>query len=62
MSFEDNTMFKILEENGAIKKAREIARGLLEFGVSIDIIKKTSGLSDNELLEIQKGLAKAANN
>ena len=60
LAFEDNTMFKILEENGAIKKAREMARKLLELGVSLEIVKKSSGLSDSELSEIQNGILKAA--
>ena len=51
-------MFKILEENGAIKKAREIARKLLELGVSLEIVKKSSGLSDSELSEIQQSISK----
>ena len=62
MAFEGNRMIKILEENGAIEKAREIVKGLLEFGVSIDIIKKTCGLSEDEILEIQQGLVQTANN
>ena len=53
MAYEDITMFKILEENGALKKAREMAKKLFEYGISIEIIKDTSGLSDSELLEIQ---------
>jgi len=58
LAFENNTMFKILEENGAIKKAREIARKLLELGVSLEIVKKSSGLSDSELSEIQQSISK----
>ena len=61
MSFDDFKIFKILkeegEEEGRLEKAKEIAKGLFECGVSIDIIKKTTGLSDDVLLEIQDSLA-----
>ena len=62
MAFEDNTMFKILEENGAIKKAREMAKKFLELGVSLEIVKAGSGLSDSELLEIQQGISQTVAN
>ena len=60
--FEDNTMFRILEENGAIKKAREMAKKLLELGVSLEIVKEGSGLSDSELLEIQQSIGQMISN
>ena len=62
MAFEDNTMFRILEENGAIKKAREMAKKLLELGVSLEIVKEGSGLSDSELLEIQQSIGQTISN
>jgi len=62
LAFEDNTMFKILEENGAIKKAREMAKKLLELGVSLEIVKEGSGLSDSELLEIQQSIGQTVSN
>ena len=59
MAFEGNTMFKILEENGATRKAREIARKTLELGVPLEIVKEASGLSDSDLWEIQQSIQKA---
>jgi hypothetical protein len=61
MAFEDNKLFKILEDKGRLEKAREDARNLLKLGVSVDIIKQGIGLSDIEISEIQQGLALAAN-
>ena len=62
MAFEDNNMFRILEENGAIKKAREIAKKLFEHGMPLDIVKEIVGLSDSELSDIQLGIGQTVNN
>ena len=40
------------EYSGGLKKAREIARNLLEQGVSIDVIKKSTKLSEEEIREL----------
>ena len=39
-------------KEGSIKKQREIAKNLLISGVSIDIIKKSTGLSKEEILNL----------
>ena len=40
------------EYSGGLKKAREIAKNLLEQGVSIDVIKKSTQLSEKEIREL----------
>ena len=40
------------EYSGGLKKAREIAKNLLEQGVSIDVIKKSTKLSEEEIREL----------
>jgi len=40
------------EYSGALKKAREIAKKLLEQGISIDVIKKSTQLSEKEIREL----------
>ena len=39
---------------GKIEKAREIAKNLLENGVSIEIIKKSTGLTEKEIENLKK--------
>lgn len=39
-------------KEGSIKKQREIAKNLLISGVSVDIIKKSTGLSEEEILNL----------
>lgn len=41
-------------EEGYRRKTLEIARNLLKLGVSVDIIKQASHLSDAEIAELQK--------
>jgi hypothetical protein len=57
MAFEDNKLFKILEN----AKARDIAKNLLKLGVSVDIVKESVGLSDSDISEIQQNLVQAVN-
>ena len=40
------------EYSGGLTKAREIAKNLLEQGVSIDVIKKSTQLSEKEIREL----------
>ena len=40
------------EYSGGLKKACEIAKNLLEQGVSIDVIKKSTQLSEKEIREL----------
>ncbi len=52
-----STMMKDVEQAtweycGGLKKAREIAKNLLEQGVSIDVIKKSTKLSEKEIREL----------
>jgi len=46
----NNNLFKILED----ERDREAAKRFLALGVSIDIIKKGLGLTDDEIDAIQK--------
>jgi len=46
----NNNIFKILED----ERDREAAKRFLALGVSIDIIKKGLGLTDDEIDAIQK--------
>ena len=43
------------KREGKIEKAREIAKNLLENGVSIEIIKKSTGLTENEIENLKNG-------
>ena len=38
---------------GALQKSQEIAKRMLEEGLSIEIIQKTTGLSEKEILELK---------
>ena len=50
MALANNNIFKILED----ERDREAAKRFLALGVSIDIIKKGLGLTDDEIDAIQK--------
>lgn len=41
-------------EQGSLSKSKEIAKSLLEENIDINIVSKTTGLSIEELKEIQK--------
>ena len=41
------------KREGKIEKAREIAKNLLENGVSIEIIKKSTGLTEKEIENLE---------
>ena len=58
MALLDKNTFKFLED----ERDRETAKRLLALGVSIDIIKKGLGLTDDDIDRIQQGIHQAESN
>ena len=60
VSLAENKLFMLLKEEGREEgreeEARKVAKNLLELGISVDIIKKATGLTDSEIDKLQKEL------